>query len=115
MAIAASLAIVLYFQVMQSVNALRSDVTVLREAAIQLVPKSEFSKGHHQLSTDLQTMQAKNLTAMEIWSARVTEQERKIERMRTEHKEQVEGYQREIEQLRERVAVLEARSAKPKN
>lgn len=115
MAIAASLFIVLYFQIMQGLNAIRSDVSVLREGYIQLVPKSEFSKGHSQITTDIQTMQAKNVTALEIWSARVTEQDRKIERMRTEHKEQVENLQRDIQQLRERLAVLENRTAKPKN
>jgi septal ring factor EnvC (AmiA/AmiB activator) len=117
MSIAASLAIVLYFQVTQHINALRADVTLLREGYIQLVPKSEFSKGHAQVTAEIQTLQAKNLTALEIWTSRVREQERKIERMRNEHKEQVDALQRDIQQLRERLAVLESRSAssRPKN
>jgi hypothetical protein len=115
MAIAASLGIALYVQTSQSISAIRTDVTQLRESAIQMVPKTEFSRSHNELGTDIQTLQAKNVTAMEIWTARVTELERKLERMRTDHKEQVEAFQRENQQLRERLAVLEARSAKPKN
>jgi len=110
MAIAAALAIVLYFQVMQAINAMRADVTLLREGYIQLVPKSEFSKSHSQVTTDIQTLQAKNLTALEIWTARVAELERRVEHMRSDHKEQIEDLQREIQLLRERLVVLEHRS-----
>jgi hypothetical protein len=109
MAIACALAIVLYFQVNQAINALRADVTLLREGYIQLVPKSEFSKSHSQVTTEIETLQVKNLTALEIWTARVAELERKIEHMRSDHKEQIEGMQREIQLLRERLVVLENR------
>jgi hypothetical protein len=111
MAIACALGIVLYLQVTQSISSIRSDVTVLREGYVQLVPRSEFSKGHSQLSTEIQALQARNVTALEIWVSRVSELERRIERMRTDHIAQMEALQREQQQLRERMAVLESRSS----
>jgi hypothetical protein len=111
MAIACALGIVLYLQVTQSISSIRSDVTVLREGYVQLVPRSEYSKGHSQVSSEIQALQARNVTALEIWVSRVSELERRIERMRTDHIAQMEALQREQQQLRERMAVLESRSS----
>lgn len=109
MLVACGLGVVLYFQITQSMNVVRSDISSLRKSYIELLPRTEFSKHHNSVDGQIQSFQTKNSTALEIWTSRVSSLENSIERMRRETKITVETLERELQQLRERLAVLEDR------
>ncbi len=113
MLVACGLGVVLYFQITQSMGAVRTDISSLRQSYIELLPRSEFSKHHNSVDGRIQTFQTRNATALEIWTSRVSSLESSIERMRRETKATVDSLDRELQQLRERIAVLESRP-KPK-
>jgi hypothetical protein len=113
LSISALIAITLYQQLSNGLNEVRSEVKSISETSSDLVKKEEFTNGSLGLSNSLKELQANNTAAMDLWRERAALLDRQVQAGQDEHKQQVKELTRELQRLRERLAVVESRLAAP--
>lgn len=113
LSISALIAITLYQQLSNGLNEVRSEVKSISETSSDLVKKEEFTNRSLRLSNSLKELQANNAAAMDLWRERAALLDRQLQASQNEHKQQTKELTRELQRLRERLAVVESRQAAP--
>jgi DNA-binding transcriptional MerR regulator len=109
LSIAALVAITLYQQVNSSLNEIRNDLSRLSESQSDAVKKDEFNSRILALVNNLNDLKAANKVVGDCGEERSAMQERRLRASDEERKELA----RELQRLRERLAVVEGRQATP--
>jgi hypothetical protein len=111
LSIASLIAITLYQQVYSGLHDLHTEVRTLTEGYGDLVKKDEFTARNVAATNNLKEVQAHGAAAMDLWRERAAQLEKQIKAGDDEVKQQARELAREVQRLRERLAVLENRPA----
>ena len=111
LSIASLVAVTLYQQLSGAVSELRNECHALSESCGDLVKKDEYNSHNLAVANSLKEVQANNAAALDLWRERALELERQIKADEEEYKQQSRDLSRELQRLRERLAVLESRLA----
>jgi hypothetical protein len=117
LSIAALVAVTLYQQVMSSLNEIRSDQNRLNQDHGELIKKDEFNSRILAVASSIKELQAANAAALDVWRERAAMLERQVKAAEEERKQLAREHARELQWLRERLAVVEGqqRTAPPTN
>jgi gas vesicle protein len=105
--VAAMVAVTLYIQLSNQVGSLRGDLNALRDQNHDLVRTDDYNSRNLAIAATIKEVQASNAAAMEFWKERTLSLERQINALQEENKRTVRELDREVQKLRERLAVLE--------
>jgi hypothetical protein len=111
LSIAALVAITLYQQLTGNIHELRNEVKAFSEGLGDLVKKEEFNGRGQAVANSIKELQATNAAAMDLWRERAALLDRQIKAGEEDLKQQVKELNRELQRLRERLAVAESRQA----
>jgi hypothetical protein len=113
LSIASLVAITLYQQLSNGIIEVRTQLKAISEAESDLVKKEDFSTRNQSLANSIKDLQARNSAALELWKERAALLDRQIQIGEEDSKQQIKELNRELQRLRERVAVVESRQAAP--
>ncbi len=115
--VTAMVAVTLYIQLSNQLGTLRAELNALRGQNHDLVRKDDYNSRNLAIAATIKEVQASNSAALELWKERALVQERLMKSVQDEYKQTVRELEREVQKLRERLAVLEnkeSESSKPK-
>lgn len=110
MYIACGLFVVLYMQVQNGLNSIRSDVQVLREASHQLLPKAQFHQVSTRLTSLMQEATEANESVLKSRATTVAGLEARLQKSQQSLTTALDTMEEEIKRLRVRVAIMESRA-----
>lgn len=112
LSVAAMVAVTLYIQVSNQLGTVRGELNSLRDQAHDLVRTDDYNSRNLAIAATIKEVQASSAAAMEFWKERALALERQTTALQEENKRT----DREVQKLRERLAVLENRpgEVKPK-
>jgi hypothetical protein len=113
LSIAALVAVTLYQQLSGSIGELRNQCHALSEMCGDLVKKDEYNGHSIAVANSIKEVQANSAAALDLWRERALSLERQLKADEEEYKALSHDQARELQHLRERLAVLESRQARP--
>jgi hypothetical protein len=113
LSVSALIVVTLYNQLNATASGLSGDVgqvrTELGQLRTEIVPKDDYNLRIEQIVHGIKDIQAANKAAAETWRERVQEQKATVGDLR----QQIKNLEREVQVLREQLALLEQRTATP--
>lgn len=109
--VTAMVAVTLYIQLSNTVGSLRAELNSIRDHNHDLVRKDDYNSRNLAIAATIKELQASNAAALELQKERALAHERQMKVLQDENKLTVRELEREVQRLRERLAVLENKEA----
>src|SRR5262245_2371690 len=108
--VAAIIAVALWVKYTNNIDSVRDDVKELRVQGAELLRKDEYHARQMSVAVGLKEVQTKNAAAHDYWRLKALSQERQLKALRDEANAAIKDMERQVQQLRERLAALETRT-----
>ena len=105
--VTAIIAVALWVKYTNNIDSLRGDVKDLRAQGGELLRKEEYHARQMSVAVGVKEVQTKNSTAHDYWRLKALSQERQLKALRDETNATIKDMERQVQQLRERLAALE--------
>ena len=105
--VTAIIAVALWVKYTNNIDSLRDEVKELRVQGGELLRKDEYHARQTSVAVGIKEVQTKNATAHDYWRLKALSQERQLKALRDESNATIKDMERQVQQLRERLAALE--------
>ena len=109
LSVTAMLAVTLYTQLSNSISSLRNELSTIRDRHNTLVDKDDYNSRNIAIAATIKEFQANNSASQELWRERASLLDREIKSNGDDAKQELRELARELERLRERLAIMESR------